>query len=85
MMMFCVVFLVAAGLQSLTALGMRALIGPGPALRQFAFEPFATMAERSVYFVIVLALLAAAVNGIVMAQRAKAEPDDAPVPEPATT
>ena len=85
MMMFCVVFLVAAGLQSLTALGMRALIGPGPTLRQFALEPFATMAERGVYFVIVLALLAAAVNGIVLAQRVQAEPDDAPVPEPAIT
>lgn len=90
MMMFCLVFLVAGGVQSLAALGMRGLIGPGSGARQFAMEPYATLAERGVYFVLVLTLLAAAVNAVVLAQREQttaaaaagpqgATPDDAPI------
>lgn len=80
MIMFCVVFLVAGAVQSLAALAMRALFGPGEALRQFALEPYTTMVERGAYFVIALALLAAAVNAIVLAQKALAErpADDVP-------
>ena len=58
---------------------MRVLVGPGPELRQFALEPFVTMVERGVYFVLALALLAAAVNAVVLAQPAPApgEPQEA--------
>ncbi len=69
MVMFCVVFLVAGGVQSAMAALMRVVVGPGSASRQFALEPFVTMAERGVYFVLVLSLLAAAVNAVVLAQR----------------
>jgi hypothetical protein len=79
MVMFCVVFLVAGGVQSAVAALMRVLVGPGPELRQFALEPFVTMVERGVYFVLALALLAAAVNAVVLAQPAPApgEPQEA--------
>lgn len=73
MVMFCIVFLVAGAVQSGVAVLMRAAIGPGSGLRQFALEPYTTMVERGVYFVLVLALLAAAVNVIVLAQRSRAE------------
>ena len=69
MVMFCVVFLVANGVQTVVALALRGAIGPGDALRQFALEPYVTMVERGVYFVLVLSLLAAAVNAIVLAQQ----------------
>ncbi|MFT3888444.1 MAG: hypothetical protein QM713_09830 [Arachnia sp.] len=74
MVMFCVVFLVASGVQSVVALFMRAVVGPGPTLRQFALEPYVTLVERGVYFVLVLALLAAAVNAVVLAQPKPAAP-----------
>ncbi len=77
MVMFCVVFLVAGAVQSGVAAVVRAAIGPGTGLRQFALEPYATMLERGAYFVIVLALLAAAVNVVVLAQRARAEAEAA--------
>lgn len=77
MVLFCVVFAVASRLQVLVAEAMRALIGPGPMTRQYALEPYALMAERGVYFVIAMALLAAAVNTVVASQREQA---DAPAP-----
>ncbi len=73
MVMFCVVFLLAGGVQSAVAALMRVIVGPGPALRQFALEPFVTLIERGVYFVLVLSLLAAAVNAVVLAQRPAAD------------
>ena len=39
---------------------------PAFQLRQFALEPFVTLIERGVYFVLVLSLLAAAVNAVVL-------------------
>ncbi len=69
MVMFCVVFLVAGAVQSVVARLLHTLIGPGDELRQFALEPYATMVERGAYFILVLALLAAAVNVVVTAQR----------------
>lgn len=69
MVLFCVIFVVANGLQSLAALGMRWVIGPGEMLRQYALSPYYQMVSRLVYFTIVLSLLAAAVNAIVTAQR----------------
>lgn len=80
MIIFCVVFLVAGGLQSLTAYAMHSAIGPGASLRQYAMEPYANMVERGVYFLIALTLLASAVNAIVMAQSVTPE-DEAPESE----
>lgn len=73
MVLFCVIFVIANGLQSLAALGMRLVIGPGEMLRQYALSPYYELAARLVYFSIVLALLAAAVNAIVTAQQRDAE------------
>lgn len=77
MVMFCVVFLVAGAVQSVVAVATRATIGPGSWLRQFAMEPYATMIERGVYFIIVLSLLAAAVNAVIAAERTRAEAEAA--------
>lgn len=80
MALFCVAFAVAAQVQTFVAQGMRLLIGPGQALRQYAMEPYAVMAERGVYFVVVLVLLAVAVNVVVESQREPAAPEPAPEP-----
>ncbi len=80
MVLFCVVFVVANQLQVLAALAVRALIGPGEPLRQYALEPFAVMVERGVYFVVALSLLGAAVNAIVLGQH---EDADRPAVSPA--
>lgn len=69
MVMFCLVFVVAGSLQVGAALFMRWVIGPGETMRQYAMEPYAVLAERGVYFVAALALLAAAVNAVVQGQR----------------
>ncbi|MFC5338393.1 hypothetical protein [Leucobacter denitrificans] len=69
MVMFCIVFLISGAVQSGATLLLHEAFGPGPALRQFALEPFALLAERGVYFVLTLSLLAAAVNAVVMAQK----------------
>ncbi len=65
MAMFCVVFSLASGFQSLTYLGLRQILGPGESLRQYAMTPYVQLAGRAVYFVVALALLAAAVNAVV--------------------
>lgn len=83
MVMFCVVFLIAGGVQSAVALLVRGIIGPGPGLRQYALEPYANLAERGVYFVLVLALLAAAVNAVVHAQQQRETPAETPAPHAA--
>lgn len=85
MVMFCIVFLVASAVQSGVTLALHDLFGPGPSLRQFALEPFAMLAERGVYFILVLSLLAAAVNAVVMAQQVadKATEAETTTPEPA--
>lgn len=68
MVMFCIVFLAAGIVENGVALLLRELIGPGSGARQFALEPYTILIQRGVYFVLALALLAAAVNAIVMAQ-----------------
>lgn len=78
MVLFCVTFVVANGLQSLAALGMRAVIGPGEVLRQYALSPYYQLVSRLVYFTIALSLLAAAVNAIVTAQQREAVEEDEP-------
>lgn len=79
MVLFCVIFVVANQVQSLAALGMRAIVGPGEALRQYALSPYYVLASRLVYFTVILALLAAAVNAIVTGQaRREAEAASAP-------
>lgn len=90
MVLFCVVFVVANQIQVASAWLVRALIGPGPQLRVFAMEPYIQLAERAVYYVVVLALLAGAVNVVVSAQARTAPPqpaaegEDAAAPEPAS-
>lgn len=69
MILFCLTFLLASGLQSVVALGARLLIGPSSPDRLYALEPYVIMVERGVYFIVVLCLLAAAVSTIVLAQR----------------
>ncbi|HRL80147.1 MAG TPA: hypothetical protein PLK46_07435 [Propioniciclava sp.] len=70
MVLFCIVFSIASGLQALTYLGLREVFGPGPSLRQYAISPYLLLAGRTVYFVVALSLLAAAVNAVVLSQRA---------------
>ncbi len=76
MVMFCVVFAIANQVQVASAWLVRLLIGPGPALRTHAMEPYIQLAERLVYYVLVLALIAAAVNVVVAAQARTAETRD---------
>lgn len=68
MVLFCVVFVVANQVQTGVALLLRAVVGPGEALRQYALTTYALLAERGVYFVVVLCLLGAAVNAVVTGQ-----------------
>ncbi|MDO5677169.1 MAG: hypothetical protein Q4G35_06635 [Propionibacteriaceae bacterium] len=77
MVLFCVSFAVAVQVQTVVAQGMRLLFGPGTAPRNFALEPYAVMAERGVYFMVALTLLAVAVNVVVESQKQ-------PEPEPAS-
>lgn len=87
MVLFCIVFYIATSLQSFTYMGVRQLIGPGDALRQYALGPYTQLVGRLVYFVAALSLLAAAVNAIVLSQRSPqaADPSSADdEPEPAT-
>lgn len=68
MVLFCVVFVVADQLQVVTAWLVRIGFGPADALRAYAIEPYLQLAERAVYYVVVLALIGAAVNVVVNAQ-----------------
>ena len=56
-------------LQRHAAQGMRLLFGPGSSARNYALEPYAVMAERGVYFLLALTLLAVAVNVVVESQK----------------
>lgn len=73
MVLFCVVFYIASSLQTFVYLATRLAFGPGTDLRQYAMSPFMQLGGRLVYFVVALSLLAAAVNAIVLSQRAAAE------------
>ena len=73
MVLFCVVFYIASSLQTFVYMATRLAFGPGTDLRQYAMSPFMQLGGRLVYFVVALALLAAAVNAIVLSQRAAAE------------
>ena len=84
MVLFCVVFVVANQLQVASAWVVRALTGPGPMMYEYAMEPYFQLAERLVYYVVVLALIAAAVNAVVTTQaRTAAEPEPQSESEPA--
>ncbi len=80
MVLFCVVFAFTGWLR----VGVDALawVVLGPAQQEFqsAREPFVALVEGLVYFVITLALLAAAVNRVVLADRAAQESAE-PAPE----
>lgn len=81
MVMFCIVFLVAGAAQAGVMNLARVIVGPGSGMRQFAIEPYATMLGRGTYFVVVLALLAAAVNAVVLAQRERLAAEEAAASE----
>lgn len=69
MVLFCIVFVAAAQVKTLVAYGFVALAMPGEPWLVYALSPLRTMVERLLYFVIVLALLGAAVNHLVLRQR----------------
>ena len=73
MVLFCVVFVAANQIQIASAWIVRGLVGPGTSWRVYAMEPYIQLAERAVYYVVVLALLAGAVNVVVSSQRKSAE------------
>lgn len=89
MLLFCLVFVLATGAETLTALGLQRLIGPGNVNDLIAFTPYRDLLARAVYTVLVVGLLAAAVDRIVgrtapSDPTAPSEPGD-PVAEPPLT
>lgn len=77
MVLFCVVFVVASQVKVLVAWLFRLAVGPRDALLLYALEPYSIMLQRLCYFVLALALLAAAVNTVVLAQRRQTAEDAA--------
>lgn len=73
MVLLCVVFVLANQVSVAAAWLVRLVRGPGGDLRNFALAPYGDLVERGAYFVVVVALLAAAVNAIVSTQRTEAE------------
>lgn len=69
MIMFSVVFVLAAQLKVGVAWAFRQALGPREPFELYALEPYSLMAQRLVYFVVAMALVASAVNAIVIAQQ----------------
>lgn len=70
MVLVCLVFVSATLVQSAVTWIARGVIGPQAALAGAAYQPIVSMVARGCYFVLVATLLAAAVNRIILAQRA---------------
>lgn len=68
MVLFCLVFVAAGQLQVAMAWLERWLVGPQDGLRRVGTLPFLELGQQAVYFVVSMALLAAAVNRVVQAQ-----------------
>lgn len=79
MLLFCLVFILANGAETLTALGLQRLIGPGNVNDLIAFTPYRDLLARAVYTVLVVGLLAAAVDRIV-GRTAPSDPGEPPDP-----
>ena len=73
MVLVALVLVSATLVQSAVAWLARGAIGPQPALAGAAYAPMLSLVARGCYFVLVAALVAAAVNRIVLAQRAASE------------
>lgn len=69
MVLFCIVFVVASQMKVLVAAGFRVVVGPQEPWLLYSLEPYSILLQRLVYFTLALALLAAAVNTVVLAQR----------------
>ncbi|MEL4359251.1 MULTISPECIES: hypothetical protein [unclassified Luteococcus] len=85
MVLFCLVFVAAGELQVGVAWLQRWLVGPQEGLARVATEPFLQLGQQAVYFVVAMALLAAAVNRVVGAQTTLTSPEgstDAGTPTP---
>ncbi|MEL4503879.1 hypothetical protein AAEX63_03145 [Luteococcus sp. H138] len=74
MVLFCLVFVAAGELQVGVAWLQRWIVGPQESLARVATEPFLQLGQQAVYFVVAMALLAAAVNRVVTAQSIALEP-----------
>ena len=71
MVLFCLVFVVASQIKVGVAWLFRLLVGPRDPWVLYSVAPFSDMLQRLSYFVLALALLAAAVNAVVLGQRAQ--------------
>jgi len=88
MVLFCLVFVIAAQVKVAVAWVFRTAVGPRDPWILYSLAPYSTMFQRLFYFVIALSLLAAAVNAVVLGQRATAdaapESQQAQVPTPSS-
>lgn len=72
MVAFCLIFVLTSQVKVVIAWIARLIVGPIDAQLRLGITPFVTLAERAVFFVLTMGLIAAAVNRIVVAQRAAA-------------
>ena len=73
MVLFCLVFVIAAQVKVAVAWVFRTAVGPRDPWILYSLAPYSTMLQRLFYFVLALSLLAAAVNAVVLGQRATAD------------
>ncbi len=76
MVLFCVVFAVTGWVRVGVDVLARRVMGPAEQGLQAAREPFVTLVDSTIYFVLTIALLSAAVNHIVSAQQQAATVDE---------
>lgn len=84
MVLFCVIFVLTAQLKVGVAWLFREVVGSRHPFELYALQPYSILAQRLVYFVVALTLVAAAVNRIVLGQRSQPSADAVPAPAPAT-
>lgn len=70
MVLFCLVFVLANEVSTGVAWLERWLVGPRDPMLRYALTPYLELAQQAAYFVVSMALLAAAVNRVVSAQPA---------------
>ncbi len=80
MLLFCLVFIIARQAGNLVLELWRAIVGPMAADTAVAFAPYVTMLSDAVYSVLLVGLLAAAVDRVI---RRRDEATRAPAPAPA--
>lgn len=72
MVLFCLVFVIASQVKVGVAWLFRVAVGPRDPDLLYAIAPYNDLLQRLAYFTLTLVLLAAAVNAVVMGQRARA-------------